>query len=128
MLQPHKSAQKIATFDSNAFTLAMLGVVLVLLTISLVVAPTHQGRGPDLPRVNHPVAMHRADRADALIVMVSRDGQFYLGGSPMDKTRAIHDLKVRLSLGAEPKIYIAADARARYSTVSKVLDVAAAAG
>jgi len=38
------------------------------------------------------------------------------------------DFGVRVSRGAEPKIYIEADSRTRYSDVCKVFDAARAAG
>jgi biopolymer transport protein ExbD len=128
MLQPRKSSHKIATFDSNAITFTILGIVFVLLIISLVMPPPHHGHGPHLPTVNHPVAMRRADRDDALRLAVTRDGLLYLGSDRTDEIRMIQDFKIRLSRGAEAKLYIEADARARYSSVCKVLDAAAASG
>ena len=129
MLQLHRSAQKIATFYSNAITFALLGVVLTLLLTSMMAAPfDFHSHGPDIPGVTHPVAMYRADRNDALRVAITRDGRFYIGSEFTDEVRMIQDLKVRLSKGAEPKLYIEADARARYVSVSKVLDAASAVG
>ncbi|HEY6184435.1 MAG TPA: biopolymer transporter ExbD [Terriglobales bacterium] len=128
MLQPHRATQKVATFDSNAITFALLGVAFTLLIIQLVMAPPFDAHGPDIPAVAHPVAMYRADKDDALRVGVTKDGRFYMDNEFTDEVRMIQDLKVRLRKGAEPKLYIEADARARYASVSKVLDAASAAG
>ena len=107
----------------------MLGIVFTSLMVGVIMTPPYDcGRGPDLPRVTHPSAMYRAKRADALRIIVARDGQFYLDNDPTHEIRMVQDLKTRLSLGAEHKIYIEADALARYASVSKVLDAARAVG
>lgn len=128
MLRPHKSVQKVAIFDSNAITFVLFGLVLTLLIIQLGIAPPFHSYNAGLPLVAHPIAMYRADRNNALRVTVTRDGRFYLGSDEMDEIRAVAQLKARLRMGAEPELYIEADRRARYSSVSKVLDAAAAAG
>ena len=107
----------------------MLGIVLTSLMIGVVLTPSfHDGRGADVPKVIHPVAMYRADRSDALRITVTKDGRLYLGSETTNEIRIVQDLKARLGLGAEPKLYIEADARARYRTVSEVLDAASSAG
>lgn len=107
----------------------MVGIFLTLLMIGAFMTPPFDcGAGPYIPRVAHPVTMYRAERAGAVRIAITRDGQFYLGGDRTDKTHIVNDLKARLSQGAEAKIYIEADARARYKSVSEVLDAARSAG
>jgi biopolymer transport protein ExbD len=128
MLQPHKSQQRIITIDSNAITFTILGIAFTLLVIVLVAIPTHHGHGPTIPKVTHPVAMRDLDRNDVLLVSIARDGMIYLGSDPVSETAIVENLRLRLAHGAERKLYVQADGRARYISVSKVLDAARFAG
>ncbi len=127
MLRPRKSTQQLARFDSS-ITFALLGVVLTLLIISLVIAPPFDSHGPDIPAVVHPVALCGADRDNALRVAITRDGRFYLGNEQIEESRIAQELIIRLSRGAERKLYIESDRLARYRAVSVVLDAAQASG
>jgi biopolymer transport protein TolR len=93
-----------------------------------VTATPHQGVSAALPRVGHPVAMRGANREDALIITILRDGTFYFGS---DRTKP-SDLSARIlegvRRGAEKKIYIRADARLRYQSIREVLDGVRSAG
>ncbi len=128
MIHNRTSVQTFKRIDTTAITFVMLMITLTLLMINMVVPTPHHHYGPSLPKVAHPTAMRSADREDALMVLVARDGLIYLGNDRTDKTLMVHDLKIRLSQGAEPKLYIQADALARYSYVSTVLDAASSAG
>src|ERR671919_2422876 len=58
----------------------MADVMLVLLIIFMVVTPMLQkGVSVELARTKNPVDMKEADRDDAVLVAVTRDGKFYLG-------------------------------------------------
>jgi biopolymer transport protein ExbD len=54
----------------------------------------HDGGSIDLPRVNHPTAMARVEREDALVVAIMRTGDVFFGndkfsaGSLSDPSRA----------------------------------------
>jgi len=101
--------------------------VLVFAFIFLTATP-HYGVSADLPKVWHPIPMRGANREDALIVSILRDGTIYFG---TDKTRP-GDLPAQIRegvrRGAEKKIYFRADARVRYQTVLAVLDAVRSAG
>ena len=57
----------------------MADVMLVLLIIFMVVTPMLQkGQSVDLARTRNPVDMKEADRDDAVLVAITRDGKFYL--------------------------------------------------
>src|SRR5207244_7179864 len=65
------------TSDINVTPMA--DVMLVLLIIFMVVTPMLQkGQSVDLARTRNPVDMKEADRDDAVLVAVTRDGEFYL--------------------------------------------------
>ncbi|PYS56053.1 MAG: hypothetical protein DMG13_01305, partial [Acidobacteria bacterium] len=58
----------------------MADVMLVLLIIFMVITPMLQkGIAVDLAKTKNPVDMKEADRDDAVLVAVTRDGKFYLG-------------------------------------------------
>jgi biopolymer transport protein ExbD/biopolymer transport protein TolR len=83
----------------------------------------------DIPRVAHSIPMPRANREDALLVAVFRDGSVYYG---TDKIRS-EDLSSKISerlrdRSVERKVYIKADSHARYGTVEGVLDAIHVAG
>jgi biopolymer transport protein TolR len=77
--------------------------------------------GVDLPRSLHGQDLTEAQREDALFVAVARDGRYFLGGSRC----SLDDLAARLRegvwRGAERKVYLVADARAKYGTVKLAL-------
>jgi len=107
----------------------MAVVLLTLLIIEMVAFPTpyHHG-GMDLPKVNHPVGMWAANREDAIIVSVIRDGKVFFGNERVEPEQLPSMIKERLAQDAERKVYIKADARVRFGRVSQVLDAIRSAG
>ncbi|HEY7617056.1 MAG TPA: biopolymer transporter ExbD, partial [Terriglobales bacterium] len=66
--------------NSDINVTPMVDVMLVLLIIFMVVTPMLQkGVSVDLAKVNNPQQMPDADKEDALIVAVMRDGKVYFG-------------------------------------------------
>lgn len=109
----------------------MVDVMLVLLIIFMVITPMlTKGVPVDMVRTKNPIAMQDADKEDAVIVAVTRDGKVYL--SPGNKQLAPEDLpqqvKDLLSSRTNKTTYIRADARARYEKVEDVVDNLRAAG
>lgn len=109
----------------------MAVVLLTLLIIEMVAFPLawgHRGVGIDLPRVNRPVTMRAANREDALIIVIMRDGKVFFGNERATAEELPAKIEERLSHGAERKVYIKADARARYGAVRIVLGAVRSAG
>jgi biopolymer transport protein ExbD/biopolymer transport protein TolR len=72
----------------------MADIMLVLLIIFMVVTPMLQkGVSVDLANVNNPHDMKDADKDDAIVVAVTRDGKIYLGNTPDRR----HHLPVRIA-------------------------------
>ena len=64
----------------------MADIMLVLLIIFMVVTPMLQkGVSVDMANVNNPRDMQDADKDDAIIVAVTRDGTLYLGNTRIKK-------------------------------------------
>ncbi len=110
----------------------MVDVMLVLLIIFMVVTPMLQkGISVDLARTNNPVQMPDADKEDALLVAVNKDGTIFFGSDKVKDPSALTQMvKDHLSSkpGAEKKVFVKADARARYGSVVEVVDNVRAAG
>ena len=109
------------TSDINVTPMA--DVMLVLLIIFMVVTPMLQkGQSVDLARTRNPVDMKEADRDDAVLVAVTRDGKFWLNQDRVnidDLAAKVNDL---LATRLEKTVFVKADFRAKYGDVVQVVD------
>lgn len=109
------------TSDINVTPMA--DVMLVLLIIFMVVTPMLQkGKDVELARTKNPIDMKEADRDDAIIVAITRDGKFYLGQDQVnidDLASKVNDL---LANRLEKKVFVKSDNRAKYGDVVQVVD------
>jgi biopolymer transport protein ExbD len=122
-------AKRTASFNSDINVTPMVDVMLVLLIIFMVITPMLQkGVNVELAKTKNPIAMEDADKEDAVLVAVERDGKIYFDTqqvTPQELTSKVQD---KLSSRQDKKIYIKADGRARYGTVVEVVDDVRAAG
>ena len=103
--------------------------MLVLLIIFMVVTPMLQhGVSVDLAKVNSPEQMPDADKEDALLVSVTRDGQVYFGSDQISVDNLTNKVKDRLANKPDKRVYVKADMRARFGGVVQVVDAVRAAG
>jgi biopolymer transport protein TolR len=115
--------------NSNINVTPMVDVMLVLLIIFMVITPMLQNKVQvDMAKVDNPTSMPDADKEDAIVVAVTRDGSVYLG---QDRT-ALSELgsKVRDKLADKPgkTIFVRADARAQFRAVEDAIDAVRTAG
>jgi len=115
--------------NSNINVTPMVDVMLVLLIIFMVITPMLQNKVQvDLAKVDNPTVMPDADKEDAIVVAVTRNGDVYLG---QDKV-APNELggKVRDKLTDKPgkQIFVRADARAKFLDVENAIDDVRTAG
>ena len=107
----------------------MADIMLVLLIIFMVVTPmlqkTHQ---VDLAPVNNPRDMKDADRDDAIVVAVTRDGSLYMGNTKTTKEEITGQIKDRIANKLDKTVYVKSDARAKYGDVVAVVDEIRSAG
>jgi len=109
----------------------MVDVMLVLLIIFMVVTPMIQkGVSVAMAQVNNPAPMDDADREDAILVSITRDGKVYLGSDQLTGGIDILTSKVkdRLANAQNKRVYVKSDMRARYGHVVEVVDAVRAAG
>jgi biopolymer transport protein TolR len=116
--------------NSNINVTPMVDVMLVLLIIFMVVTPMLQkGISVDMAKVNNPTPMEDADKEDALLVSITRDGKVYFGSDQISVDALTTKVKDRLATNATNKqVYVKADMRARYGSVVQVVDAVRAAG
>jgi biopolymer transport protein ExbD len=107
----------------------MADIMLVLLIIFMVVTPMLQKSLPvDMARVNNAHEMQDADKDDAIIVAVTRDGTIYLKNTKITKDDITGQIKDMLSARLDKTVYVKSDARAKYGDVVAVVDEIRSAG
>jgi len=108
----------------------MVDVMLVLLIIFMVVTPMLQkGVSVDMAQVNNPLPMEDADKEDALLVSITRDGMVYFGSDQITVDALTTKVKDRLATNAQNKqVYVKADMRTHFGSVVQVVDAVRAAG
>ena len=107
----------------------LVDVMLVLLIIFMVITPMLQkGVSVDMARVNNPRDMHDADKEDATVLAITRDGKIYLGSDTITIDKITAKVKDRVSDKLDKTVYIKSDARAKYGDVVAVVDAVRAAG
>jgi biopolymer transport protein ExbD len=127
MLPEHtRSVKLFCSIDVSALAAVMLVLVVIMMIVE---SATHHGFGPDLPHVSRAVSMPGANREDAMVIVVMRDGSIYFGADKVGvyqlRSKILERLKDR---SVERKAYIRADGRVWYSTVKEVLDGVRTAG
>jgi biopolymer transport protein TolR len=109
----------------------MADIMLVLLIIFMVIIPMLQhGQAVDMARVENAEKMPDAEKEDAVIVAVTRDGRLFL--SPGNKEVALPevsaDVKDLLTDRLDKTVYVRSDSRAKYGVVVKAVDEIRTAG
>src|SRR4030066_182832 len=101
----------------------MADIMLVLLIIFMVVTPMLQkGVSVDMAKVNNPTDLQAADKDDAIIVAVTRDGVIYLDSTKTPKDQITAQIRDRISSRIDKTVFVKSDARARYGDVVGVVD------
>lgn len=101
----------------------MADIMLVLLIIFMVVTPMLQkGMNVDMAKVNNPEDMPNADKDDAVIVAVTRDGAVYLGQNKTDISTIASQVSDLISGRLDKTVFIKSDGRAKYGDVVKLVD------
>ncbi len=107
----------------------MVDVMLVLLIIFMVITPMlSKGISVDMVKTRNPISMQGADKDDAVIVAVTREGRTFLGNVQMKPDELPSKVRDLLANRLDKMCYIKADARSRYDRVVEVVDNLRAAG
>ena len=101
----------------------MADIMLVLLIIFMVITPMLQKTTPvDLAMTNNAHDMKEADRDDAIVVAVTRDGSIFLNNAKVGKDDVTGLVKDKLTGRLDKTVYVKSDARAKYGDVVAVVD------
>src|SRR5260370_40880047 len=98
-----------AKVNSNINVTPMVDVMLVLLIIFMVITPMLQHDvSVDLAQVNNPTQMKDADKEDALVAAITRQGDVYFGKDLVkDPTQLTNKIKDRMAKpGADHTVYL----------------------
>jgi biopolymer transport protein TolR len=107
----------------------MADIMLVLLIIFMVVTPMLQkGMSVEMAKVTNPMDMPNADRDDAIIVGISRDGAIFLGNQKTALDQIGSLVRDRISNRVDKTVFIKSDGRAKYGDVVKLVDEVRSAG
>jgi biopolymer transport protein TolR len=118
-----------AKISSEINVTPMVDVMLVLLIIFMVVTPMLQkGISVDMAPVNNPEQMPDADKEDALLVSITRDGKVYFGSEQIQVDGLTTKVKDRLANKQDKRVYVKADMRTHFGNVVQVVDSVRAAG
>ena len=103
--------------------------MLVLLIIFMVITPMLQDKVHlDMAKVDNPINMPDADKEDAIVVAITRDGGVFLGQNKVAVTELGGLVREKLSDKPGKTIYVRADARAQYRAVEDAIDAVRTAG
>ena len=115
--------------NSNINVTPMVDVMLVLLIIFMVITPMLQNKVQiDMAKVDNPTAMPDADKEDAIVVAITRDGGVFLGQNHVALSELGPQVREKLTDKPGKTIYVRADARAQFRAVEDAIDAVRTAG
>ena len=124
-IKKHKAPPPVADINVTP----MVDVMLVMLIIFMVITPMlSKGVSVDMVKTEHPIAMQAADKSDAIVCAVTRDGKTYLNTTQMPAEDLPPKVKDLLTNRLDKTVFLKADSRAKYERVVDVVDNLRAAG
>ena len=115
--------------NSNINVTPMVDVMLVLLIIFMVITPMLQhGHAVELAKTTNPEQMPDADKEDAILIAVTRDNKVFFGNDLIGPDQLSDKVRDRLANKVDKRVYVKADARAKYGSVVAVVDNVRSAG
>jgi biopolymer transport protein ExbD/biopolymer transport protein TolR len=109
----------------------MVDVMLVLLIIFMVITPMlTKGAQVTMVKARNPIKMQEADKEDAVLIAITRDGKVFLspGNALIQPDQLGSKVKDLQTNRTDKTVYIRADARARFASVTDVIDSLRTAG
>ncbi len=104
----------------------MVDVMLVLLIIFMVITPMlTKGAQVNMVKTRNPIKMQEADKEDAVLIAITRDGKVWLspGNTVVQVDQLASKVKdLQAARTGDKTVYVKADARARFGSVTDVID------
>ena len=125
VIMKHKAAPPVSDINVTP----MVDVMLVMLIIFMVITPmlTH-GVSVDMVKTHNPVPMQAADKSDAVLIAVTRDGNVFLNNTKLRPEDLAPKVKDILTNRLDKECFVRADQRAKYQTVLDVVQNLQSAG
>jgi len=118
-----------AKVNSNINVTPMVDVMLVLLIIFMVITPMLNNKvNVDLPVADAATVMENANKEDAIVVAVTRDGRTFLGADQMSVDELGSKIAAKLENKTDKEVFMRADTRANYGKVMDAVDGIRTAG
>ena len=115
--------------NSNINVTPMVDVMLVLLIIFMVITPMLNNKvNVELPKADAAKIMENANKEDAIIVAVTRDGKTFLGADRVNVDDLGTKIAAKLENKTDKEVYLRADIRANYGKVMDAVDGIRTAG
>ena len=107
----------------------MVDVMLVLLIIFMVITPMLQkGVSVDMAKATNTRDMQDADKEDAVVLAITRDGKIFLGNDRIEPDQITTAVKDKIANKLDKTVYLRSDQGAKYGVVVTVVDNVRAAG
>jgi biopolymer transport protein ExbD/biopolymer transport protein TolR len=107
----------------------MVDVMLVMLIIFMVITPMlSKGVSVEMVKTKNPIPMQAADKSDAVVVAITRDGNTFLGTTKTAPADLIQKVKDLIATRLDKTVFVKSDARAKYDKVVDVVENLRAAG
>ena len=114
-----KSPPEVSTINVTP----LCDVMLVLLIIFMVITPLLQNNvSVDMVQSHNATDMDAANKSDAAVIAITRDGKFFLGRKEISADSIAKDVEDKLATNLDKTVYIRADARAKYGDVLTVVN------
>ena len=121
--------KELANVNSEPNVVPMCDIMLVLLIIFMVITPMLQRDvSVDLAKAVNPHPMNDAEREDAIVVAITRDGNAFLGADQVRPEDLVQEIQERMVTRVDKTVYLRSDSRAKYESVVDVVDQIRAAG
>ena len=115
-------SRRISRPDSLSFSVVFVVIVAAVLIIGMgSPAPTHPS-AVDLARTHSPINMPAADREDALVLAIMRDGTIFFRSEKVKPEVLAEKIRSAIGMHTERKVYIKADAHVGYRWVKVAID------
>src|SRR3989304_769183 len=110
--------KQLGEVNSEPNVVPMCDIMLVLLIIFMVITPMLQRDvSVDLVKAVAARTMQDAEREDAIVVAITRDGKVFLGSDQFPIERLQAEVQDRIANKVDKTVYIKSDGRAKYETV-----------
>jgi biopolymer transport protein TolR len=113
---------------SSMSAVAFAGILLALLMLWIGQPVRHSKGSVDMAKAYNAHNELGANREDAMIIAVARDGKIYFGPSQVELSDIPKQIRDYVQAGSEKKVYVRPDARCKNRDVAAVLSEIQAAG